>query len=140
MLPRRYIVLLLCLSAAIPVIIGASCPPPAPLLYSVVPNNNTLTQSPVPGCVDGFICLNLANGATIPVQIAAYVHSGFDPNDLFPDPPQFACCTNPNAPGGCPCPCPGKTTGDCILDRTELFQAVNQRAINGMQIVTLAPN
>ncbi len=138
---RGIILLLLSTSAIVPIIFGASCPPAStPLTFIVAPDNNTLAQAAVPGCITGFVCINLANGATIPVQIALYQHNGFDLNDTFADPPAFSCCTNPNSQSPCVCPCPGKTTGDCLLNRTEIFLTANQSPVNGQLVVTLAPN
>ncbi len=142
MSPRRCLTAIILLACgAFPIFIGASCPPPNnPVLVAVIPDNNGLVQGAVPGCISGFVCVNLANGSTVPVQMALYVHNGFDPNNQFPDPPDFSCCTNPNATTACVCPCPGRATGDCLLDRTEIFLTVNQFPVNGLQTVTLAPN
>ncbi len=138
---RWLIVLLLGGCIAAPIMIGASCPPPVtPLILGVVPNDNSVQDQPLPACIDDFVCVNLANSATIPVQMALYTHDGFDPNDQFADPPQFACCTNPNSLVACPCPCPGKSTGNCRLDRTEIFQPVNLTPVNGATTITLAPS
>ena len=138
---RNLIAVLLAGCMAAPILIGTSCPPPvAPFILGVVPDTNALQQGAVPPCIQGFVCVNIANGTRIPVQVALYRHNGFDPNDQFADPPQFACCTNPNSQVACPCPCPGRNTGNCRLDRTEIFQPVNLTTINGVTVLTLAPN
>lgn len=139
--PRSLILLLLTVCVVAPVIIGVSCPPPSnPVVIAVVPDNNAAGQVTVPSCVAGFVCINLANGATIPVTMALYTHNGFDPNDQFGDPPNFACCTNPNSQVACPCPCPGRDDGDCLLSRPEIFLPANLTPVNGLQTTTLAPN
>jgi hypothetical protein len=133
--------LLLLSCGAVPILIGASCPPPTnPPLFNVIPDNDGLTDIQIPACVQGFVCVNLANGATIPVVMSLYTHNGFDPNDQFADPPQFSCCTNPNSQVACPCPCPGRDTGNCRLDRIEIFQLNNLRPVSNLQQVPLAPN
>jgi hypothetical protein len=138
----RYLIgLLLAACIAAPILIGASCPPPAnPFILGIIPDTNALQTSPVPPCIPDFVCINLANGAKVPVQMALYKHNGFDPNNQFADPPQFSCCTNPNSQVACPCPCPGQETGNCRLDRTEIFQPINLTAVNGLTTLTLAPN
>jgi hypothetical protein len=131
------------LSACIvfPVVIGASCPPPTnPIVISIVPDNTGNTLQTVPACIEGFVCVNLANGAAISVNMALYTDDGFDPNNIYQDPQSFSCWTNPNSQTACPCDCPGRATGNCRLTRPQIFQAINLTPVNGLQTVTLAPN
>ncbi len=138
---RSFLLLLLGSCFVAPIIFGVSCPPPGnPLVIAVVPDNNSVTQGAVPACIEGFVCVNLANGTTIPVKMALYVHNGFDPTNQFADPPSFQCCTNPNSQVACPCTCPNAADGDCLLTRPELFQPINLYSVNGATQNTLIPN
>ncbi len=120
---------------------GVSCPPPRnPTVIQVIPDSDTDADTPLPQCIDGFVCINFTNQASIPAQLALYRHNGFDPDDEFADTPSFECCTNPNSVTACICECPGKETGDCLLDRTEIFVDANLDTISGANSVTLAPD
>ncbi len=120
---------------------GASCPPPrSPAFYYVVPDNNQDGSAPVSSCIDGFVCINFVNDSTVSVDMALYLNSGYDPDNEYADPPDFSCCTNPNSPVACVCPCDGAQDGECKLTRDEIFEPQNLQTINGSQTVTLVPN
>lgn len=120
---------------------GASCPPPrSPGFYFVVPDNNQNGSAPISSCIDGFVCINFANESSLSVDMALYLHDGFDPDNEYADPPDFSCCTNPNSPVACVCPCDGADEGECQLNRDEIFEPENLQTINGSQTITLLPN
>lgn len=125
---------------ALPFLIGASCPPPQnPAFFSIVPDNQNVTDLVVPACVQGFVCISLANQASIPVQMALYRHNGYDPNNIYGPAPSFACCDNPNSVTACACPCIGEETGNCRVNRVQLFTPINEDDFNGVKSITLAP-
>ncbi|UCD27414.1 MAG: hypothetical protein JSV03_09815 [Planctomycetota bacterium] len=122
----RAVVILVSCCIIVPIFIGASCPPPStPSSYSVITDDDSLISQALASCESGFVCIVLSNQTSVPVQMALYTHDGYDPADQYPDTPSFACCTNPNSTVACPCPCPGKDDGECMLNFVEIFQNVN---------------
>jgi hypothetical protein len=137
---RRLIIALVLLGCGLlPVLIGATCAVNT-LPTNVIPPPTGGAQTVVPACFSGFVCVNLANAATVPVKMALYVHNGYDPNNQFALTPDFSCCTNPNSTTACTCPCPGRDTGNCQLNFLQIFLPQNIRPVNGNQQVTLVPN
>jgi len=118
---RAYLVLLLIgCCAAVPVIIGASCPPPSgPYFPTIDPQFTNVRE--LPDCVAGFVCISIVNQACIPAEVALYTHDGYDLNLEYADPPSYECCTSPNPTEPCPCPRDGALTGELKLARPELF-------------------
>ena len=143
MFTRRNVNIILVVFAVVfPIVIGASCPPPTmPLYYSVITDDDSLTQQAVAKCTPGFICINLTNQTAANVQLALFSHDGYDPNNQYPDPDSFSCCTNPNSTVACPCPCPGRDTGECMLNFEEIFRGNANLDVTNMAInpITLAP-
>jgi hypothetical protein len=144
---RRYAILSLVGAAVvIPVLIGASCPPPStPGVYGLV-TTNIGTDITVPACNPGFVCVNFTNSTVVDVKVALYRHNGYDPSNKCGTVSLFSCCTNPNSTVACPCPCQGAQTGECKLGRDDLFTGcsldpatANLDPINGAQTVDLAP-
>jgi hypothetical protein len=122
------IILLLAGSMAAPFILGATCAPPSqPAIIGIVPEEEVdrVTDTPLAECLDGFICVQLANLTVATVQFDVFVQNGFDPLNLWGDVDSFECCTNPNSPVACPCPCDGADEGECELSRTEIFEDIN---------------
>jgi hypothetical protein len=143
---RRYTILsLIGASVAIPILIGASCPAPTtPGIYGLVTTNLNTAISVAP-CNAGFVCVNITNSSSIPVKVALYKHNGFDTANKCGTTSLFSCCTNPNSTVACPCPCTGATTGECKLNRDDLFTGcstdpvtANLYKIDGANYVTLA--
>jgi hypothetical protein len=143
---RRLLIATLLLGCgSIPILIGASCPPPVtPLYFTMISDATTLTV--LPACQPGFVCVNFTNSTIIPVEVSLYSHSGFDPQNRCGDVARFECCVNPNSPVACPCPCAGALTGNCRLNRQQLFNGclldpatAHLDDINGELSVTLAP-
>jgi hypothetical protein len=144
---RRYAIMTLVGAAVvIPILIGASCPPPStPGLYGLVTTNIGTTVT-VPPCNEGYVCINFTNSTIIPVKVALYRHNGYDTANKCGTTATFSCCSNPNSTVACPCPCPGAQTGECKLGRDDLFTGcgldpptANLDTINGAQSVDLAP-
>jgi len=144
---RRFAILSLVGAAVVvPILIGASCPPPStPGLYGLV-TTNLNTAITVPPCNPGFVCINFTNSTIVSVKVALYRHNGYDPSNECGTVSLFSCCTNPNSTVACPCPCQGAQTGECKLGRDDLFTGCgtepvtqNLDTINGATTVTLAP-
>ncbi|GMU20493.1 MAG: hypothetical protein AMXMBFR13_05900 [Phycisphaerae bacterium] len=143
---RQYIIgLLVTACVIVPILIGASCPPPqAPGFFSLITDNTNLTV--LPSCTPGFVCISFANTATVPASVVLYQDAGFDPRNNCSGVFSVACCANTTSRTPCVCPCPGADQGDCQLNRDNLFtgcgnEPTNQYVsdINGQQILTLAP-
>ncbi len=125
------IILIVCLLAGLlvaPFILGATCAPPSqPAIIGIVPEEEVdrVTDTPLADCLEGFVCVQLANLTVADVQFDIYIQNGYDPDNLWGDVDSFECCTNPNSTVACPCPCEGANTGDCKLSRTEIFEDIN---------------
>jgi hypothetical protein len=123
-----------------PIMIGASCPPPSnPFFLSLTTTTLDVTTQ-VPNCVAGFVCVSIVNTACVDVDVALYVHDGFDPDLDYTSGAALACCPNPDtAVAACPCPRPGYQVGEAQLTRPELFTDVNQTPIQGEDVRMLQP-
>ncbi len=153
---RRRLVILTVLGAAValPILIGASCPPPSNPFFLALTTNRLNVGTDIPSCVQGFVCISIVNAAYVDVETALYVHDGFDPPMPDPDRPgsyiyqypsgtSLACCgsgiiTNT----GCACPRPGYLVGEIQLSRPELFAAgaaapPNIRPVQGTNVRVL---
>lgn len=75
---RNLLVTLLVVSAAVPIIIGASCPPPASPYFTTIGTGTGQSATQVPNCSPGFVCISIVNNTCIEVEVALYVHNGFD--------------------------------------------------------------
>lgn len=142
---RRYALgAAVCASVLIPILVGVSCPPPTGTgIFGLVTDTTNVTV--LPPCNPGFVCISFTNSTTIPVNVALYRHNGFDAQNKCGSTSSFQCCTNPNSPVACPCPCEGATTGECQLSREDLFTGcsldpptANISPINGAQTANLA--
>lgn len=142
-MPRRMIIAgMLALVAAGPFLLGgATCGPPGqPAIIGIVPPDfSGDVDVPVADCIDGFVCIELLNSTPTLLNFQLYLHNGYDRNNFFADAPSFECCTNPNSQTACPCPCEGAETGDCLLDRDEIFLDINLYEIFGQEVSTLLP-
>lgn len=143
---RRYAVAgLIGAAVVIPILVGVSCPPPRGTgIYGLVTDTTNITV--LPPCTSGFVCVSFTNSTTIPVNVALYRHNGFDTNNQCGTTSSFQCCTNPNSQVACLCPCEGGTTGECEINREDLFTGCslqpptqNLDTINGAQTTALAP-
>jgi hypothetical protein len=144
---RRYTIgFLISASVVVPILIGASCPPPQGTGIFGLVTTNTNVDFTVPTCNSGFVCIVFTNSTIVPVKVALYVNNGYDPANQCGSLSSFTCCTNPNSTVACPCPCPGAPTGNCKLNRQQLFAGctgqaatANLSSINGSQTPDLAP-
>ncbi len=134
---RKSVMFMILAGALIPVIIGASCPPPqTPQIYS--PSTGALTNPVVPTCTAGFVCISVVNTTFIPVEVALYTHDGYDFAPYqYPDPPSYECCTYAYAQNPCNCPRAGAQIGELKLTFPELFQGVNRKDLQGANTKTL---
>ncbi len=138
---RRYLIVLLILSgAAIPAILGASCPAPtAP--QSLTMSLTRSTDLAPPPCDQGFVCISLVNTTIITVEVALYTHDGFDLRQIYDCGTAPDCCPENNAQRSCKCWCPGAQVGELCLTPPELFNPtrVNLTPIFGMPTTSLGP-
>jgi hypothetical protein len=145
---RRYLTVLFILAAGVvPVIIGASCPPPTTPIFTPT-STNTGGARVLPECEPGFVCVSIVNQACIPAEIALYTQNGFDLCVLvagvctyqFPDTPSPACCPSGiSNPTGCACQRPGADVGELMLTRPEIFQPAQLFSIQGSTTTILQP-
>jgi len=123
---RRYLTISVILSAAVlPVIIGASCPPPSTPYFATIGSNTIGVATDVPECSPGFVCISVVNTTFIDIDVSLYVHDGFDLElDYCMEDRQT------NEDGGTIIidtyenlseECPGYNLGEFQLARTQLF-------------------
>jgi len=146
---RRRLVIVSVLGAAValPILIGASCPPPSNPFYLALTTNRLNVGTDIPSCVQGFVCISIVNAAYVDVETALYVHDGYDTTSPYKYPSGYstACCPNPaSATVGCACPRPGYLVGEIQLSRPELFATgtplpPNLRQIQGSNVRLLQP-
>jgi hypothetical protein len=125
---RGYIVMaILAGCLAIPVIIGASCPPPDdPPFFSIIPSPSTTTQE-IPSCEPDRICVSIINLTCLNSDVILYIHNGFDLTGQYVTRTAIECCENStSATSPCPCFRPGSDNGELQLTRPELFQPANR--------------
>lgn len=135
---RRLIVGVLAACLALPIMIGSSCPPPSNPFYLSLTTATVEATTQVPDCVAGFVCVSIVNTACIDVDVALYVHDGYDPTLQYNSGVALACCPNPDtATAACPCPRSGYQVGEAQLTRPELFAAANLSPIQGQTVRTL---
>ena len=136
---RKYIVCgILAAGIALPIIIGASCPPPNdPAFVSIITGPGTVTQD-LPPCEAGRVCISILNQTCVDADIILYIHNGYDLEGDFVTRTAIECCENQNATAPCPCFRPGSDTGELQLTPPELFQPVNRYEIaNGNAVYEL---
>ncbi len=141
---RRCLVLSLLLSGSlIPILVGASCPPPAPPLVlsdsGGCGTEDAVSNAVLPVCDLGFVCITMVNTTSIPVEVALYVHDGYDPNYFFDCGFAPECCPEVNAQRFCRCPCQYAEIGEMYLTPPQLFQSLFIWPINGASTTTLKP-
>ena len=137
---RAYLVLtILACGLALPVIIGASCPPPDnPPFFSPSAGLSTIGLG-LPLCEPDRVCISIINRACTETDVTLYIHDGYDFNDEFVTRTALECCESANATAPCPCPRPGSGIGELQLQPPELYRASNRALIAGETIVTLDP-
>jgi len=116
---RRYLTISVLLAAAVlPVIIGASCPPPSAPYFVAIGTNTAGIATEVPDCTPGFVCISVVNTAYISADVSLYVHDGFD---LDLDYCQWNAPIYVGTPQSASQYCPGYNLGEFQIARTQLF-------------------
>lgn len=128
---RTYVtipVLVACL--VLPVIIGASCPPPnnPPFLAITAPATGGVGLA---ACEEGRVCVSIVNEACADAEVMLYVHDGYDLAGNFITRVALECCEDENATAPCPCFRDGFDIGELQLRRPELFIVANRFRIAG---------
>ena len=75
---RSLVISMIVTCIALPVIIGASCPSPSAPFFTDIGTTTGRTVTQVPDCSPGFVCISIINTTCIDVEVALYVHNGFD--------------------------------------------------------------
>jgi hypothetical protein len=137
---RGYLVMaILAACLAVPVIIGASCPPPTdPPFYSIITSPTTTTQK-LPACETGRVCISIINQTCADTDVILYIQNGYDLTGQYVTQNAIECCQASNATNPCPCFRPGSDTGELQLTRPELFQPQNEHVFSatGELVLTL---
>lgn len=122
----------LCAGAALPVIIGASCPPPENPFYLAVTTNRLNVGAQIPPCTEGFVCISIVNTAYVPVDVSLYVHDGYDMNLTFcvSRPPPTVVWVTPVLNEYCP----GFYLGEFQLAQPQLYTTARLHPIDGQNI------
>ncbi len=126
---------------AIPVIIGSSCPAPSNPMYLHVGTNPPGARL-LPSCKDPqSICISIVNEACVNVDIALYIHDGYDPTGrylwLHEDDDDSTVIVNGEEQEE---ECHDWVNGELRLPRPELFQGNNLWQITaGSTVYTLEP-
>ena len=133
---RGLVAAALCGGAALPVIIGASCPPPSDPFYLAVTPDRLNVATQIPQCNPGFVCISVVNTACVDVEVSLFVHNGYDltlPSCNWVPPTQVW------FPEDASQYCPGYNVGEFQLARPQLFTNVNLYPIQGQNIRLLKP-
>jgi hypothetical protein len=133
----KYIVCgVLAAGIAVPIIIGASCPPPNdPAFVSIITGPGSTISQELPNCEPGRVCISILNQTCTDTDIILYIHDGYDLDGEFVTRTAIECCENDNATAPCPCFRPGSTTGEMQLTPPELFQPQNRFPIANGDVV-----
>jgi len=140
MSPRGYLVLtVLACAVAVPVIIGASCPPPEqPAFFSPNAGLSNIGLG-LPLCEADRVCISIINRTCINTDITLYIHDGYDLNDEYVIRNAWECCESWTSNQPCPCPRAGSGIGELQLQPPELYTASNRTLIATETVVTLEP-
>lgn len=144
---RRVMLAVMVAGVSLPILIGASCPPPSQPFYLAISTNRLNVGAQIPDCTQGFVCVSVVNTACIDVEVSLYVHDGYDPLIEYPAGFDSACCSANVVNQQCACPRPGYQVGEVQLTRPELFEAAptattlppNLRQIDGRNVRVLGP-
>ena len=122
---RRRLVILTVLGAAValPILIGASCPPPSNPFFLSLTTNRLNVGTDIPDCVQGFVCISIVNTACVDAEISLYVHDGYDLDYQY--------CTYVQWVLGS---CLGADVGEFQLAPAQLFTTSNSYSIQGQGI------
>ncbi|HSW44952.1 MAG TPA: hypothetical protein VLM89_05230 [Phycisphaerae bacterium] len=133
---RAWVMASLCAVAAVPIIIGSSCPPPADPFYIAVTPNRLNISTQIPQCNPGFVCISVVNTACVDAEVSLFIHDGYDLNLTYCNwtPP-----TQVWFPEDASQYCPGYNVGEFQLARPDLFTAAFNYPIQGQGIRLLKP-
>lgn len=135
---RGLVIAILCGAAALPVIIGASCPPPTNPFYLAVTPDRLNTNTQIPECSPGFVCISVVNTACVDCEVSLFRHDGYD----LTTPPTYCTWVPPNNvwfPEDRSQYCPGYNVGEYQLSRPQLFAANLLYPIQGQNVRVLKP-
>jgi hypothetical protein len=135
MLRRKHLVCgVLAAGLAIPIIIGASCPPPDdPAFVSIITGPGSTTA--LPSCESGRVCISIVNQTCVDTDIILYIHNGYDLTGQYVTEQAIECCQSTTSTVPCPCFRPGSDTGELQLLPPQLFQAQNRYKIANNKVV-----
>jgi hypothetical protein len=134
---RRKIVIYSVLAGALglPIIFGASCPPPdSPPFVSIVQPGSSVSQD-VPNCETGRVCITIMNQTCVDTDIILYIQDGYDLTGQYATRTALECCESPNATNPCPCFNPGSDTGELQLVPPQLFTPQNRFPIANNEVI-----
>jgi hypothetical protein len=129
---------LLTAGLSVPIMIGASCPPPDdPPVIAIITPGSDVSQD-VPDCEEGRVCISILNQTCVDADIILYIHDGYDLDGQYVTRTAIECCENQNATTPCPCYNPGSDTGELQLSPPQLFTPENRYEIaNGDAVYEL---
>ena len=126
------VLLMLGLGLVVPVMIGASCPPPQNVPYLDVSTSPSGSQGALPQCEPDRVCVSIVNKTCLDVEVQLYTQDGYDLAGDYILRTATECCENPStAPGPCPCDRDGSTEGEMQLLEGELFDLINITSLAG---------
>lgn len=121
---------------ALPIIIGASCPPPDdPAFVSIITGPGSTTGQDLPNCEQGRVCISILNQTCTDTDVILYIHDGYDLAGTYVTRWAIECCENENATEPCPCYRCGSDTGELQLTPPELFQPQNRYEIADGEVI-----
>ncbi|NLE60300.1 MAG: hypothetical protein GX616_18270, partial [Planctomycetes bacterium] len=128
---RKYVLYgILTALVGLPIIIGASCPPPDdPAFVSIITGPGSTVGQDLPNCEQGRVCISILNQTCTDTDIILYVHDGYDLAGSYVTRTAIECCESDNATTPCPCYRCGSDTGELQLTPPELFQPQNRYEI-----------
>ncbi|HPD32408.1 MAG TPA: hypothetical protein PLL20_20640 [Phycisphaerae bacterium] len=124
----------------LPIIIGASCPPPDdPAFVSIITGPGSTIGQQLPNCERGRVCISILNQTCTDTDVMLYVHDGYDLTGTYVTRRAVECCENQNATEPCPCYRCGSNSGEMQLTPPELFQPQNRYEISTGQVIRTIP-
>ncbi len=134
---RRRIVICSILAAAfaLPIIFGASCPPPDhPPFVSIIQPGSSVSGD-VPNCETDRVCITVMNQTCVDTDIILYIQDGYDLTGQFATRTALECCESENATNPCPCFVPGSDTGELQLVPPQLFTPENRYPLANGEVI-----
>ncbi len=134
---RKYVLCgILTALVGLPIIIGASCPPPDdPAFVSIITGPGSTVGQDLPNCEQGRVCISILNQTCTDTDVILYIHDGYDLAGDYVTRTAIECCENENATEPCPCYRCGSDTGELQLTPPELFQPQNRYEIADGEVI-----